>query len=264
VIASAPHVFARGKAVLQVTTKLGVSKTITVVSFEIEGRFPREGLCTYRPCLPIKPRDGVYLAVWLGDIKNVAIQDGTANVTLSDGGELKGALVGSLKTGDDKAYSCNSLTKLEVVEPPAEPELGVWTKEALRPSEQTWTLSIAGQPQHFAIRNPRIAYGYSWTGSWGTRSYSIDTSSSFKIEVGGETLEASITDFSEVAVTNEKEMATEAADGTKTTGSLKFDRSEDAWGLQAGITGGKATVLLVEGQTFIVRRGAVAADPRLQ
>jgi hypothetical protein len=246
--------YAGEEATLKITTKLGVSKEITVIGFDVDDYFLYHALGASRPCIPLALDGGAIVALWLGEVRGVEVKEDTMTVVLQNGESLSGKPLGSFSTDDRKKYSMNSVTHVSVVRAPKKDSVYHPT-EVTKPSEQTWALRVGAVKSPVLIRNPRIAHAYRFTNGFGGGSH-LTSSSSFALIVEKDRIQADVVDFTTFAALKDGQAQVMSSSGVKTRGKLAFEDSPFAWGLHGGLHGTDASVVAVTGASFSIKAEA--------
>jgi hypothetical protein len=187
--------------------------------------------------------DGAYILFPLKNLRRAYARDAVHVVTLADGRELRGNLIGIVSTPDGKSYDLRGAASVVLLSLPKETPTPEPTKPTPTPIPALWQAQFT-KPADFAgsVVRPRFIFEYSSSVGYLIGSSTYQTSSrSFYLKVGKEEVLADLNDFDEVSFANpptgtpvpDTQMKVRAKSGIETVGTLAlkaYDSKGDHYG----------------------------------
>lgn len=239
--------------VVQLMTKQGGNISVEVNRVSMEGDLLLQMLLRGQYdaiCLEVAP--GAYIIIPWSAFRRAYERDGLQVVTLADGRELEGRLIGSIVTRDWKTYAFSDVTAVVLNSLPRQTPV---PRSATQPSP--WQTQFT-QPVGFTGRlfDPKFWFNYYSTEGFaaGGSNNRQASSTSFYVKVGSEETLANLTDVDEIGF-NGTHVNVRTRSGIETTGTLvlrthdsKGDHNGERWFLVMKIPDGEL-VLALNGDT---------------
>ena len=225
------------ETILGITTALGVETTVSVWTVRIDDSLLASALNASGYIMGdfyLKIADGAYLGLQFAEIEHVAISNGEAVVSLSDGEQFRGTLIGMAVSQDSREYDLTKVSKLEVQSSPPFRDLARDTRLRDRPSEDPWKLQVSSpQRLEFSVYDPRFVFEYySRSGYALGGADRVTSSASFHIKVGDDEHLANVEDFETISISAAAEsspvsirVTTES--GIESVGVLQLKKEDD-------------------------------------
>lgn len=225
----------KDKPSLQLTNKLGIIATVSLPAIKSNNFIDHfRKLQSFL----LKMADGIYMVIPFEAFSQAELVEGDHVVTLINGEQLKGRLLGEITSGD-KTYTLSSMIKVQIVGMPESEQ-----KQFQSTSKDIWELQIKKPVElSYSISDPQFGYTYDHrykhfldpVGSL-VRRYEMrteeckTTSKSFSISIRlkGEEIPAYLDDFEEISLDQmQKKITLKAPSGVETTGYLVLQCNEE-------------------------------------
>ena len=168
-------------------------------------------------------------------------------------------------------YKLSSLTQFSVLSRPKDLELEAWFPKKDAP----WSLTVTRPTAtNYVVRCPRFAVRYPTTVRWNepygasqviartAPGFSVEVTSSFRVRVGGEIMQADALDFTELDFTSRPKVALTTAGGTQSAGELiMVNEKAIQWALLCDLVASPGVVLCLLSPECTLRRISPSARP---
>lgn len=262
------------KVFARFTNKLGVESQVEVASVKYGKTLP-ERLCPDNYFL-VQVGNGCHLAIPPSAFKGAHWENTRHNITLFNGTRLSGTLMGELiervdpgQGKEPRKYALQSITVLTLQVSKTAQSQSTTPK---KPQDRWQLVHPNAELTSYLLLDPHFGFTYPYVFQWdrpvGAIRYvkeyikgtKVGRSPSFVIDVAGEKIPATISDFVEVSMKPGKQtkITLMSASGVKTPGQLILKSQDNHvasdWALMAEIEGGDGTLLILSSPQCTIKK----------